>query len=226
LVLANAKTNPFRIPPLRSTNDRNEKSMSVGDEKDEDVVSSESNIDVETSAAHQAETVQPERVSLFNEIVANRRVQQLGDLLLLYAIFSQLLPIASTIDQSWSESSNALYQETQPSITPALLSALTTPATVLIVVFIIHTNRWTGLRKSAAILSSLGVAIGAVARLNVPEYGRFSNKLSSIGLFVLACMLAALLATSSNEDQDGRIAGPIEKPREFPVDALEADGDE
>jgi hypothetical protein len=178
--------------------------MSVADEKDEDVVSSESNIDDETSAVHQTETVLPAQVSMFNEIVANRRVQQLGDLLLLYAIFSQLLPIASVLSQSWNESSSEVFRQQSRSWTSALLAGLTTPTGVLIVVFIIHTNRWTLLRRSAAILSSLGVAVGAVARLNVPELGLFSNKLSAIGLFVLALMLAALLATSVNEGQQNR----------------------
>ena len=164
----------------------------------------ENNVD---TSAEDVETEHATPISMFDEIVANRRVQQLGDLLLLYAIFTQLIRVAMALDQSWNESSTAVRgvvfsnQDSGPSITPLVLVGLSAPAYVLIAVFVIHTNRWTTLRNSAAILSTLGVAVGAVAQLYVVDRGPFSNKLSAIGLFVLACMLAALLVTAKNPRQ-------------------------
>jgi hypothetical protein len=181
--------------------------MAVADQgtPNSDEAESESNADSDTTAI--LATKRPTPISMFDEIVANRRVQQLGDLLLLYAIFTQLIRVAMALDQSWNESNTAVRgvvfsnQDSGPSITPLILVGLSAPAYVLIAVFVIHTNRWTTLRKSAAILSTLGVAVGAVAQLYVVDRGLFTNKLSAIGLFVLACLLAALLATATNERQ-------------------------
>ena len=179
--------------------------MAVEDHDEQEAENTESTLGGEDSADTHTRTTSAAPVSMFDEIVANRRVQQLGDLLLLYAIFTQLIRIATALDQSWNEQFSAVEgvvfssQNSGPSITVALLAGLTAPTYVLIVVFVIHTNRWTNLRKSAAILSALGVAVGAVAQLSVVERGLFSNKLSAIGLFVLACMLVALIATSVNE---------------------------
>jgi hypothetical protein len=195
----------FAFPPLRSTDDRIEKPMAVADQDipNFDEAESEGSADPDTTARSTAKGARP--VSMFDEIVANRRVQQFGDLLLLYAIFTQLIRIAIALDQSWNESGSAVEgvtfsnQGPRPSVTPQLLAGLTAPAYVLMIVFVVHTNRWTNIRKSAAVLSTLGVAVGAVAQLSIDDHGMFANKLSAIGLFTLACLLAALLATSTNE---------------------------
>jgi hypothetical protein len=202
----------FAFPPLRSTDDRNEKPTVVTDQDipNPDAAESEGSANPDTTAI--LANKRPTPVSLFDEVVANRRVQQLGDLLLLYAIFTQLIRVAMALDQSWNEPSSNVVGFSEPSITPLILVGLSAPAYVLIAVFVIHTNRWTTLRKSAAILSTLGVAVGAVAQLYVVGPGPFSNKLSALGLFVLACMLAALLATATNESQP-----PIRNPDE-PLD--------
>jgi hypothetical protein len=134
----------------------------------------------------------------FTELVSNRRVQQLGDALLLYVFFSQLVRLTITLDQSWNETAGSFdLGSAPPSIAPILLSGLADPAQLLIAVFVIHTNRWTSLRKAAATICALGVGIGAVAQFFVADV-RPHMKIEALGLIALFVVFMGLLATAHN----------------------------